>query len=124
MVENELMTRHYRKVYDAEDAERLKRRLEADRVEEEKERLRAERRAANPEGITENTSKKKLARRQQQEEAAARAAAAREYAAKKGLPTEEEESGTTALSGISERPWCKGRAYDPNRYNTESTEEE
>ena len=124
MVENELMTRHYRKVYDAEDAERLKRRLEADRIEEEKERLRAERRAANPEGITENTSKKKLARRQQQEEAAARAAAAREYAAKKGMPAEEEESGTTALSGISERPWCKGRAYDPNRYNTESTEEE
>ena len=123
LVENEIMTKHYRKIYDAEDAEKLKRRLEADRIEEEKERLRAERRAANPEGITENTSKKKLARRQQQEEAAARAAAAREYAAKKGVPTEEEEEGTTALSGIADRPYCKGRAYDPNRYNTESTEE-
>ena len=123
LVENEIMTRHYRKVYDAEDAERLKRRLEADRLEEEKERARAERRAANPEGITENTSKKKLARRQQQEEAAAKAAAAREYAAKKGIPVEEAEEGSTALSGIPERPNCKGRAYDPNRYNSESTEE-
>ena len=123
LVENEIMTRHYRKIYDAEDAEKLKRRLEADRIEEEKERLRAERRAANPEGITENTSKRKLQRRQQQEEAAARAAAAREYAAKKGVPAEEEAESTTALSGIADRPWCKGRAYDPNRYNTESTEE-
>ena len=49
----------------------------------------------------------------------AKAAAAKEYAAKKGIILEEEEENT-ALSGISERPYCKGRAYDPNRYsNTE-----
>ena len=35
----------------------------------------------------------------------------------------EEESNDTTLSGIKDRPYCKGRAYDPNRYSTESTEE-
>ena len=44
--------------------------------------------------------------------------------AKKGLPVEEEvEPETTTLSGIADRPFCKGRAYDPNRYSKNSTEE-
>ena len=30
---------------------------------------------------------------------------------------EEETSKCDALSGIPERPYCKGRAYDPDRYN-------
>ena len=124
LIENEILTRHYRKVYDAEDAIRLQKKLEADRLEEEKERLRAERRAANPDGITENTSKKKLQQKQQREEEAAKREAAKEYAAKKGLVVEEEvKSENTALSGIAERPFCKGRAYDPNRYSKKSTEE-
>ena len=120
MVEDFFMTRHYRKIYDAEDAERLKKYLAEEAAEAEKERLRAEKRAANPEGITENTSKKKLQKKQQQEADAAKAAAAKEYAAKKGMPVEEEQEKTT-LSGIADRPYCKGRAYDPNRYN--NTEE-
>ena len=120
MVEDFFLTRHYRKIYDAEDAERLKKYLAEEAAEAEKERLRAEKRAANPEGITENTSKKKLQKKQQQEAEAAKAAAAKEYAAKKGLPVEEAEEKTT-LSGIADRPYCKGRAYDPNRYN--NTEE-
>ena len=111
------LTRKYRKIYDAEDAERLQRALAAEAVEAEKERVRAERRAANPDGITENTSKKKLQKKLQQEEAAAKAAAAKEYAAKKGIVEEEEEK--TVMSGIPSRPYCKGRNYDPNRYNTE-----
>ncbi len=124
MIENEILTRHYRKVYDAEDAIRLQKKLEADRLEEEKERLRAERRAANPDGITENTSKKKLQQKQQREAEAAKREAAKEYAAKKGIVIEEDEkSENTALSGIAERPFCKGRAYDPNRYSQKSTEE-
>ena len=28
-----------------------------------------------------------------------------------------------ALSGIADRPYCKGRAYDPNRYAQNSKEE-
>ncbi len=122
MISDVIMTKHYRKIYDAEDAIRLQKAIEADRIEAEKERIRAEKRAANPEGITENTSKKKLQKKQQAEEAAAKAAAAKEYAAKKGI-LEEEEEASTVMSGIPSRPYCKGRNYDPNRYASQSTEE-
>ncbi len=121
MIENHFMTNHYRKVYDAEDAIRLQAALEREREEAERERVRAEKRAANPDGITENTSKKKLQQKQRAEEEAARIAAAKEYAAKKGLAEETVEEEKQTLSGIADRPYCKGRAYDPNRYN--STEE-
>ena len=117
-VEDMILTNHYRKIYDAEDAVRLQKYLEEERIEAEKERLRAEKRAANPEGITENTSKKKLQQKQKAEEAAAKAAAKKEYDAKRGI-VEEEKPEKQTLSGIADRPYCKGRAYDPNRYNTE-----
>ena len=113
------LTKKYRKIYDAEDAIRLQKFMEQEAIEAEKERIRAERRANNPDGITQNTSKKKLQQSKQREEEAAKAAAAKEYAVKKGLFVEEEEVKTT-LSGVADRPYCKGRAYDPNRYsNTE-----
>ena len=120
MVENHFMTKHFRKIYDAEDAARLQAALERDREEAERERQRAEKRAANPDGITENTSKKKLQQKQRAEEEAARAAAKKEYDAKKGI-VEEEVPEKETLSGVADRPYCKGRAYDPNRYH--STEE-
>lgn len=113
------LTQKYRKIYDAEDAERLKKALAEEAVEAEKERVRAERRAANPDGITANTSKKKIQQAKQREEEAAKAAAAKEYAAKKGIVVDEPQE-KTVMSGIAERPYCKGRAYDPDRYrNTE-----
>ncbi|MBR1971958.1 MAG: membrane protein insertase YidC [Oscillospiraceae bacterium] len=113
-----IMTNHYRKIYDAEDAIRLQKHLEEERLEAEKERIRAERRAANPDGITTNTSKKKLNRQQRDQEAAAKAAAAKEYAAKKGIVLEDEDEESSCMSGIPSRPYCKGRNYDPNRYNS------
>lgn len=116
------LTKKYRKIYDAEDAERLQKHMEEEAIEAEKERVRAERRAANPDGITQNTSKKKMQQAKQKEEAAAKAAAAKEYARKRGDAVPEEVEKTT-LSGIADRPYCKGRAYDPNRYNNQSTEE-
>ena len=115
MISDTIMTKHFRKVYDAEDAERLKKHLEAERLEAEKERIRAERRAANPDGITDNTSKKKMQKKLEAEKEAAKAAAAKEYAAKKGI-VEEEKPEKTVMSGIPSRPYCKGRNYDPNRY--------
>ena len=118
MITDPIMTAHYRKIYDAEDAERLKRAMEQDAIEAEKEPIRAERRAANPDGITTNTSKKKLQKQQRDQAEAEKAAAAKEYAAKKGILEEEEQ---TVMSGIPSRPYCKGRNYDPNRYA--STEE-
>jgi YidC/Oxa1 family membrane protein insertase len=115
-----ILTLRYRKIYDAEDALKLQRKMEQDRLEAEKERARAERRAANPEGQTQNTSKKKLQQKQKAEDEAARAAATKEYNAKRGI-VEEEKSAPQVMSGIPERPYCKGRNYDPNRYA--STEE-
>ena len=122
MITDPIMTKHYRKIYDEEDAVRLQRALEEERLEAEKERIRAERRAANPEGQTQNTSKKKLQKQQREQEASAKAAAAKEYAAKKGI-VEEEDEEESCMSGIPSRPYCKGRNYDPNRYASNSTEE-
>ena len=115
-IQDVILTKHYRKIYDAEDAIKLQRKMELDAIEAEKERIRAERRAANPEGQTQNTSKKKLQKAEAAKLAAEKAAAAREYNAKRGI-VEEEAPQNEALSGIPERPYCKGRAYDPNRYN-------
>ena len=116
-IQDVILTNRYRKIYDAEDAVKLQRKMELDAIEAEKERIRAERRAANPEGQTQNTSKKKLQKAEAARIAAEKAAAAREYNAKRGIVEEEETTKTDALSGIPERPYCKGRAYDPNRYN-------
>ena len=115
MIIDVILTNHYRKKYDAEDASKLRLAMEEEARQMEKERIRAERRAANPDGITQNTSKKKLQENKRKEQEAEKAAAAREYAfeeAKEDLP----------LSGVKDRPFCKGRAYDPDRYT--KTEEE
>ena len=118
------LTVHYRKIYDEEDARRLQQLMEQEAIEAEKERIRAARRAANPDGITENTSKKKLQQKQQREQAQQKAAAAREYAMNKGLLSEEDQQeDESCLSGIPSRPYCKGRAYDPNRYGSTPTKE-
>ncbi len=120
MLINHGLTKHYRKLYDAEDAIKLQRALEEEAAEAEKERIRAEKRAANPDGITANTSKKKLQQKQRSEEEAAKAEAAKEYAARKGIVIEEAQEAAP-LSGDPQRPYAKGRAYDPKRYD--STEE-
>lgn len=117
------LTKKYRKIYDAEDAVRLQKAMEEEAIEAEKERVRAERRAANPDGITANTSKKKMQQAKQKEQEAAKAAAAKEYAVKKGLAVEEEATKDAPLSGIPGRPYAKGRAYDPNRYTNNNSEE-
>ena len=62
-------------------------------------------------------SKKKL--RQQEKEAAEKAA--REYEAKRNPQDAREED--RPLSGDAERPFCKGRNYDPDRYAPKSMEE-
>ena len=103
IVQDVFLTQHYRKIYDAEDAVRLQKAMEEERLEAERERVRAERRAANPDGQTQNTSKKKMQKQQQLAEEAAKAAAAREYAAKKGIVVDE-EAAPACMSGIPERP--------------------
>ena len=107
-----VFTAIFRKDYDEEDARRQEIALQKAMEEAEKERIRAQRRAENPDGITENTSKKKQKLKQRE----LADAAAREFAAKQraalGLEPEEE----LPLSGIPDRPFCKGRAYKPDRY--------
>ncbi len=124
-VQDYFLTKHYRKVYDEEDA--VKQEIAAKRraEEAEKERQRALRREQNPDGITDNVSKKKI--RQQEKEAAEKAA--RAYEARMNPVQEAEEE--KPLSGDPERPYGRGRAYDPSHYgrkrtadsDTEQTEE-
>lgn len=116
IVQDYFLTKHYRKVYDAEDAVKREKAAQRAAEEAEKERIRAAKRAANPDGITENTSKKK----QQLREKQSREAAAKDYEAKKraaqGLAPEE---AAELLGGEENRPYARGRAYQPDRYHTD-----
>lgn len=111
-VQDYFLTVHYRKVYDAEDAERQERAALKRAEEMEKERQRQLRREQNPDGIMDNVSKKKL--RQQEKEAADKAA--REYEAKKNPVAADVQDEKKPLSGDAARPYAKGRAYDPTHY--------
>ena len=111
-----VITVYCRKSYAKEDAERRERAAAAAALEAEKERIRAERRAANPDGIVENTSKKKRERKEREEAEEAR----RRFEAERlGIDPDapKEVDMEKCPSGIAERPYCKGRNYDPNRYS-------
>mgnify|MGYP001166922148 FL=1 len=111
IVQEWILTKHYRKIYDAEDLVRQQRAAERAAIEAERERIRAERRAKNPEGITDNTSKKKLRAREKAE---------RGPAIEGKLTPEEREAlraqKAAATGGDPNRPYCRGRAYEPDRY--------
>lgn len=115
IVQDYFLSKHYRKVYDKEDAVRRERAAQRAAEEAEKERIRAAKRAANPDGIKENTSKKKQQLRDKQ----GREAAAKDYEAKKlaaqGIVPE--EKGNVPLSGDPERPFARGRAYRDDHYS-------
>lgn len=117
IVQDYFLTKHYRKVYDAEDE--IKRQKAAVRAAEEaeRERIRAAKRAANPDGITENTSKKKQQLRERQE----RENAAREYEARK-LSEQEAAPQEDVPSGDAARPYSRGRAYSPEHYSNHEEE--
>lgn len=114
IIQDYFLTKHYRKIYDKEDAARRERAALRAAEEAEKERIRAAKRAANPDGIKENTSKKKQQLRDKQ----GREAAAKDFEAKKraaqGLTSEE---APQVLSGDPERPFARGRAYRPEHYS-------
>lgn len=110
IIQDVILTKHYRKIYDAEDA--VKREKAAARAEEEaeRERIRAAKRAANPNGIKENTSKKKQQLREKQE----RDAAAKDFVKVQNSladPSEEAYPG-----GEPGRPYARGRAYSADHY--------
>ena len=114
IIQDVILTAHYRKVYDEEDAVKREKAAYLAAEEAEKERIRAAKRAANPEGINANSKKKQQLREKQEREAAAK-----EFEQKKrielGLPeetaTEEEFPG-----GEPGRPYARGRAYSADHY--------
>jgi YidC/Oxa1 family membrane protein insertase len=125
-----LLTLHYKKVYDAEDEIKREKAAEEAAIEAEKEARRAERRAANPDGVANpNTSRRKVKKQ-------LKAAENTEFAGLGKLTEEqkedirqkalEKELAKGGLSGDPYRPYCRGRAYDPNRYgkNRQATVEE
>lgn len=113
-----VLTKHYRKVYDAEDVIKRQRAAEQAAIEAEKERIRAERRAKNPDGIIENTSKKKIKARERAERA---------VTVEGKLTPEEREAlrqqrAAASPTGDPNRPHGKGRAYVANRYGKDGEE--
>ena len=120
IIQDYFLTKHYRKIYDAEDAVRREKAAQRAAEEAEKERIRAAKRAANPDGIKENTSKKK----QQLREKQVREAAAKDFEAKKlaaqGVTPEE----AVQIPGAEpNRPYARGRAYEPDRYSVDENKE-
>ena len=121
MVQEIILNSRFKKAYAEEDEIKRKAAEIRRQAEAEKERQRQLRREQNPDGIVGDVSRKKL--RQQEKEAADKAA--REYEAKRNPQEAKDEN--LPLSGVAERPYCKGRAYQPDRYRrgsgSENTEE-
>ena len=113
MIQDVILTKHYKKIYDAEDKEKREKAIREAEEEARREKIRAEKREANPEGITENTSKKKIQQQKKQERAAAEAA----YLAKTEPPKPEKVDPKDEA-----RPYRRGRAYRPDRYQEEPEE--
>ena len=112
-VQDVILTKHYKKVYDAEDAVKQAKAAQEAAIEAERERVRALRRAENPDGMVGSASKKKLQQREKNEQAAKEAA----YQATHASQAEREaelEAQAQKLEG--DRPYRRGRNYDPNRY--------
>ena len=116
IIQDVILTSHYRKVYDAEDAIRREKAAQLAEEEAEKERIRAAKRAANPDGINANSKKKQQLREKQEREAAAK-----EFEQKKrielGLP-EETTTEEAFPGGEPGRPYARGRAYSADHYGS------
>ena len=119
------LTMHYKKVYDAEDAIKREKAAEEAAIEAEKEARRAERRAANPEGVANpNTSRRKVKKQikalEYNNEFAGKGKLSEEEKEELRQQAHEKELAKGGLSGDPNRPYSRGRAYDPNRYGKNS----
>ena len=115
VIQDVILTKHYRKKYDEEDAIKRERAAREAQIEAEKERQRAQYREKHPEAAFENVSKKKQQQRQKEEAEAAAKAYARKKAEEAGILPEKEEK-TESDSAVGDRPYARGRAYNPDRY--------
>ncbi len=109
LVQDVFLTKRYKRIYDEEDEKKRAKAAEEAAIEAEKERVRAQRRAENPEGMVGSASKKKMQQRERNDQAAKEAAYAAAKAAEEGVEPAEKK-----LDG--DRPFRRGRNYDPDRY--------
>jgi YidC/Oxa1 family membrane protein insertase len=116
LVQDYVLTKHYRKVYDAEDAIKAQRAAEQAAIEAEKERRREERRAALGNAPDPNTSKKKAKAQEEARLKAEKEAYEAKKRAERGEPDPAEKADDAVVSGDPERPYAMGRAYKPDRY--------
>ncbi|MBQ9373416.1 MAG: membrane protein insertase YidC, partial [Oscillospiraceae bacterium] len=114
LIQDYFLNKHYKQVYDAEDEIKRQNAAKEAALEAERERLRAERRAENPDGMVGAASKKKLQQRQKNEQAAKEAAYQEMKAAASGMTDAE---GASEDPDDSRRPNRRGRNYDPHRYD-------
>ena len=120
-----VLTVHYKKVYDAEDEIKREKAAEEAAIEAEKEARRAERRAMMPEGANPNTSRRKIKKQQKLAEAdTPEGKFTEEERAEYHRQQEEKEKAKGGLSGDPNRPYGRGRAYDPARYQNADPEPE
>lgn len=113
MIQDVFLTKRYKKIYDAEDAVKQAKAAEQAAIEAERERIRALRRVENPDGMVGSASKKKLQQREKNEQAAKEAAYLAQKNAQNGA---EGEQGARSVRPGDDRPFRRGRNFDPNRY--------
>ncbi len=112
-----VLTIHYKKVYDAEDEIKRERAAEEAAIEAEKEARRIERRAANPEGANPNTSRRKVKNQQKSQEPDTTVKGKLTEEERVALRQEREQKARAKEVYDQNRPYCRGRAYDPARYS-------
>jgi len=117
MARDFILTKVFKKQLDKEDAERNAKRSARER-EIELNRLETERKRA--EGTTEanaNTSKKKIQANQKQKDNERKAALEKEERAERRASLGIDDPEVPA-SQVGSRRYARGRAYDPDRFNT------
>jgi len=117
------LTKHYRKIYDAEDVIRKARYAEEEAIEAEKERVRAERRAKHPEGIQDpNTSKKKISNKDKSDNDFGIDGKLSPAEKELLLKYRAEMAETKHFSGDTNRPNSRGRAYKSVRNGRDTSQ--
>ena len=121
VVQEFFLTKHYRKVYDAEDEIRRQQAAEEAEREAERERIRAERRAKLGDVADPNTSKKKLAAKEKAERGPVVEGKLTPEEREALRASREQDEEERHFSGIEDRPYARGRAYKAMRYGRDTS---
>lgn len=118
MIQDYSLTKYYKKKIDEEmavrEAEAAKKEAEIEARRLETERLKAE----NATEVNRNTSKKKLHRQERQEQEGKAAEWESKHRPKKAVNADGDENEIEENpSQIGDRPYARGRAYDPDRFS-------